>query len=172
MWVCLLAHRCHRWSEARDQLKVQLHEILSHPLWMLGLRLRSSGKADCILNHWAIFPTPNLHFWGYEAGWEVVRLWASRCPIYPIIRNYTGPQMLPPKLPGQACTRGSTHLPTRGKVVQCTPCCRERCRTFSCVWLSWVSISSLVPQSFPCFTWRLISHLFFMPLSRVSSMGL
>jgi hypothetical protein len=48
------AHRSQK--RVSDNLQVELQVVVSHLLWILGTKLRSSRRAMCILNSWAICP--------------------------------------------------------------------------------------------------------------------
>jgi|UPI0000F4FFFE hypothetical protein len=37
-------------QEVLDPLELELQAVLSYPLWVLGIKIRSSGRAACVLN--------------------------------------------------------------------------------------------------------------------------
>lgn len=68
--LCIWVHLC-IWvwaSESQkrmsDSLDLELGRVVSCPTLVLGIKLRSSGRAVCALNCWTISPAPWQHFLG------------------------------------------------------------------------------------------------------------
>jgi hypothetical protein len=54
------AHRGQK--RVSDLLGLALQVVMSCLMWVLGIKLRSSGRADSALKHQAIFPAPRFLF--------------------------------------------------------------------------------------------------------------
>lgn len=66
--VC--AHKCKCLRRPEEDIRspeVGIQVAVSHPMWMLDIELRSSARAICTFNHWAISHThPFSHYRGTE----------------------------------------------------------------------------------------------------------
>lgn len=50
-------------KESIISTRLELKEVVSHWMWMLGTNLEYSGRAGCTLNHLVISPAPFRHFY-------------------------------------------------------------------------------------------------------------
>lgn len=63
MYTCVCVQVCletRTWLKFSGALELELHVLVSRPVWMLGPELLASGRAACGLHHRAIFSPPLL----------------------------------------------------------------------------------------------------------------
>ena len=56
--MCMGAGACRDQKRTSDPRELELQAVVSHSVWMLGTELRSSARAMCTLNLWALFQVP------------------------------------------------------------------------------------------------------------------
>lgn len=85
-WVCALESRCLTGTETSDPLQLELWEVVTHPVWVLGTKLGSTAGAAHSLSCSGVSRAPAVCYLAAQlrCGREVVCvLRVSVCSLWP-----------------------------------------------------------------------------------------